>query len=200
MDWVKTTTRQDEKHLSLGIWCDLYYTCICKIESLTHLLSCDATWPQWSGPSVAAMFFFRPQCVNSLAPIRSSDRGQWVNTLRSEKNYSRIWFRCGYNFELEYLEHLCSEDNPHCPMITHTIDSYPKSKQDKFKVTYLKNLPKLQIDEFWQKLNMGHIFWSCLIRCVNMKKIQQVLFKIQKGHDSVHRRTDVRTYGQMDVS
>ena len=24
MDWVETTTRQDEKHLSLGIWCDLY--------------------------------------------------------------------------------------------------------------------------------------------------------------------------------
>ena len=24
MDWAKTTTRRDEKHLSFGIWCDLY--------------------------------------------------------------------------------------------------------------------------------------------------------------------------------
>ena len=24
MDWTKTTARQDEKHLSFGIWCDLY--------------------------------------------------------------------------------------------------------------------------------------------------------------------------------
>ena len=24
MDWAKTTARQDEKHLSFGIWCDLY--------------------------------------------------------------------------------------------------------------------------------------------------------------------------------
>ena len=24
IDWVKTSTRQDDKHLSLGIWCDLY--------------------------------------------------------------------------------------------------------------------------------------------------------------------------------
>ena len=24
VDWIKTTARQDEKHLSFGIWCDLY--------------------------------------------------------------------------------------------------------------------------------------------------------------------------------
>ena len=24
MDWAKTNVRQDEKHLSFGIWCDLY--------------------------------------------------------------------------------------------------------------------------------------------------------------------------------
>ena len=24
MDWAKTTARRDEKHLSFGIWCDLY--------------------------------------------------------------------------------------------------------------------------------------------------------------------------------
>ena len=74
----------------------------------------------------------------------------------------------------------------------------PKLKQDKLKVTNLKNLPKLQICEIWKTLYMRHTFWSCLIRCVNMKWIQWVLWKIQSGHHSVHRRTDGRTEGQMD--
>ena len=43
---------------------------------------------------------------------------------------------------------------------------------------------------------MRHTFWSCLIRCANMKWIWWVLLKIQSGHDSVHRRTD----GQGDTS
>ena len=50
----------------------------------------------------------------------------------------------------------------------------PKSKEDKVKVTNLKNVPKLH----------------CLIRCANMKWIRRVLLKIQSRHDSVHRRTD----------
>ena len=61
----------------------------------------------------------------------------------------------------------------------------PKSKQD-VKFTNLKNL-----FEFWIKGQ--HTFWSCLIRFVNMKWIQQVLLNIQSGHDSVHRRTDRQT-------
>ena len=51
-------------------------------------------------------------------------------------------------WELEQLEYLRSEDTPCHPMITHTIDQFildPKSKQDKVKVTNLKNLPKLNI-------------------------------------------------------
>ena len=38
-------------------------------------------------------------------------------------------------------------------MITHIIDQFtldPMSKQDKLKVTNLKNLPKLQILKFWR--------------------------------------------------
>ena len=46
----------------------------------------------------------------------------------------------------------------------------PQSKEDKVKVTNLKNLPKFQ--------------W--------------VLLKIQSGHDSVHRRTDGHTDGWTD--
>ena len=52
--------------------------------------------------------------------------------------------------KLEQLECLCSEDT----LITHTIDQFeldPKSKQDKVKITNLKNLPKLQMFEFWKK-------------------------------------------------
>ena len=74
----------------------------------------------------------------------------------------------------------------------------PKSKEDKVKVTNLKNLPKFHIFEFWNKLYMRHTFWSCLIRCANIKLIRQVLLKTQSGHNSVHRRTDGRTEGQTD--
>ena len=85
-------------------------------------------------------------------------------------------------------------------MITHTIESYwiptPKSKEDKVKVTNLKNLPKFRIFEYWNRYYTRHTFWSCLIRCANMKWIRWVLLKIQSGHDSVHRRTD----GQGDTS
>ena len=44
----------------------------------------------------------------------------------------------------------------------------PKSKEDKVKVTNLKNLPKLQIFDFWNKFYTRHTFWSCLMRCANM--------------------------------
>ena len=66
-----------------------------------------------------------------------------------------------------------------------------KSKEDKVKVTNLKNSPK-----FWNGHYTRYTFSSCLIRCTNMKWIQWVLLKIQSGHDSVHRRTD----GQGDTS
>ena len=72
----------------------------------------------------------------------------------------------------------------------------PKSKDDKVKVTNLKNSPKFQIFEFWNGHYTRHTSWSCLIRCANMKWIRWVLLKIQSGHDSVHRRTD----GQGDTS
>ena len=78
----------------------------------------------------------------------------------------------------------------------HWVILDPKSKEDKVKVTNLKNSPKFQIFEFWNGHYMGHTFWSCLIRCANMKWIWWVLLKIQSGHDSVHRwdrRTDGRT-------
>ena len=44
---------------------------------------------------------------------------------------------------------------------------------------------------------MQHTFWSCLIRCANMKWIWLVLWKIQSGHSFVPK-TDGRTDGQTD--
>ena len=78
----------------------------------------------------------------------------------------------------------------------HWVILDPKSKDDKVKVTNLKNSPKFQIFEFWNGHYTRHTFWSCLIRCANMKLIRWVLLKIHSGHDSVHRRTD----GQGDTS
>ena len=107
--------------------------------------------------------------------------------------------------KLEQLECLRSEDTPPPPprlMITHTIESYgwshmdPKSKEDKVKVTNLKNLPKFQSFEFWNKHYIWHTFWSCLIWCANTKWIRRVLLKIQSRHDSVHRRTDGKRWNQ----
>ena len=71
----------------------------------------------------------------------------------------------------------------------HWVILDPKSKEDKVKVTNLKNSPKFR-----------HTFWSCLIRYANMKWIRWLFLKIQSGHDSVHRRTDRRTDGQGDTS
>ena len=73
----------------------------------------------------------------------------------------------------------------------HWVILDPKWKEDKVKVTNLKNSPKFLNGHYTR-----HTFWSCLIRCANMKWIRWVLLKIQSGHDSVHRRTD----GQGDTS
>ena len=54
-----------------------------------------------------------------------------------------------------------------------------------------KEIAKIQILEFFTKLNARHT-WSLLIRCVNMKWVRLVLWKIHSGHDSVHRRADER--------
>ena len=89
-------------------------------------------------------------------------------------------------------------------MITHTSNSHqiPCYKKT-VKVTSSKNLPKIL---FCNNPYMHHTSWSCLIGCANMKWFRQVLWKIQSGHDFVHRRmggqrdgqTDRRTDGQMD--
>ena len=82
-------------------------------------------------------------------------------------------------------------------MITHTIESYwiPRQKKTKSKLQIKKIRQNFKNFEFRNGHYTRHTFWSCLIRCANMKLIRWVLLKIQSGHDSVHRRTD----GQMDT-
>ena len=48
----------------------------------------------------------------------------------------------------------------------HWVILDPKSKEDKVKITNLKNSPNF---EFWNGHYTRHTIWSCLIRCANMK-------------------------------
>ena len=68
------------------------------------------------------------------------------------------------------------------PILLSNIGSQVKRRQS--QIYKLKEFA--EIYKFWNKLYTRHTFWSCLIRCANMKWIQRVLLKIQ----CVHRRTD----------
>ena len=83
---------------------------------------------------------------------------------------------------------LLPHDHPY-----HWVLLDPKSKEDKVKVTNLKNSSKLLIFQVWNRHNTRQTFVSCLIRCAHMNWIRWVLLKTQSGHDSVHRRTDGQT-------
>ena len=61
-----------------------------------------------------------------------------------------------------------------------------------------KEFVKISNSKTWQNHYTRHAFCSCLIRCVNVKWIWQVLLKIQSGHDSVHSWTDGWTDGWTD--
>ena len=65
-------------------------------------------------------------------------------------------------------------DTPRHPMITHTSDSHqiPSQNNTKSKSQILKNCQNFK---FCKKLCTRHTFWSCFIRCINMKWIQPEL-------------------------
>ena len=74
-------------------------------------------------------------------------------------------------------------------MITHTNDSYWINTQDKVKVTNAKNLPKLQIFEFWKKsLHTTHH-----LRLLDKMDPASIFEDTEWTWSSVHRRTDGRT-------
>ena len=90
--------------------------------------------------------------------------------------------------KLEQLERLRSAA-PWLAILSIHIRSQIKTRQSqsyKFK-TFAKNY------NFVILQNTRHTIWRCLSRCVNMKWIQPVLWKLLSGHDSVHRRTDGQT-------
>ena len=96
--------------------------------------------------------------------------------------------------KLEQLECMHSENTPRRHMISHTIDSYQIPSENKTK-SKLQICQKFEFWNFAKRLYTWHTFWSCLIRCENIKCIQlvHVLWKLQSGQDSVHRRTDRKT-------
>ena len=78
-------------------------------------------------------------------------------------------------------------DTPGCPVITHTSDSHQIPSQNKTKSKlqiFKKQLPKIQILKFCQKLLMQHTFWNCLIRCTNMRWIQTELYVVEWTWDA----------------
>ena len=91
---------------------------------------------------------------------------------------------------------------PHCLMITHTIESdwIPSQKRTKSKFQIQRICQNFKFFNFEKKINYTrHTFWSCLIRCANIKWIRRVLLKIQSGHDSsTDGQTDV--FGEFDLS
>ena len=61
-------------------------------------------------------------------------------------------------------------------------------------------MSKIQIYGFCKKLYMQHIFWSCLIRCINMTWIQSELSVLQSGHGMRDGRTDGRSETNTQLS
>ena len=97
--------------------------------------------------------------------------------------------------KLEQLECLHSKDTPvlpyDYPFYWFNIGSQVKTRQSqsyKFK-EFAKTSNFLNFEQNYTLLT----FWSCLIRYVNMKRIQEELLKMQSGHDCVHRWTDGQT-------
>ena len=63
---------------------------------------------------------------------------------------------------------------PWLPILVIHIRSQVKTRQSQsYKLK--KKKPKIQIFKFCQKFHKRHTFWSCLIRCINMKWIQPEL-------------------------
>ena len=93
-----------------------------------------------------------------------------------------------YLNQLEQLERLHSEIPPTAPwlpiLVVH-IRSQVKNRQSQ-SYKFEKNCQKF-------KLYMRHTFWSCLIRCINIKWIQLELQALQSGHRMRDGQTNGRT-------
>ena len=120
-----------------------------------------------------------------------------INVIVYKKHHTRfllILETMLHKEKLEQLKRLRSEDTPAASWLPILLSHIGyQVKEDKVKVANLKHLPKIKCIKTWNKPSTQHTFWSCLMRCANMKWIRRVLLKIQSGNDYVHRRTDRRT-------
>ena len=101
------------------------------------------------------------------------------------KNISHLVQDCGISIDNTLDHHIILRetrttrtpecwDTPRHLMITHTSELHqiPSQNKTKTKLQILKKLPKIKIIKFCIKLYLQHTFWSCLIRCIDMKWIQ----------------------------
>ena len=133
----------------------------------THVPACTQTYQQQT-----------PPCRSRL---------KWIKE-------SLLFIYCCQPFsQLEQLERLRSEDTPGRPMITHTFDQFmldpkpilltssscsywiPSQNKTKSKLQIYRICQTFNFSNFEKKLYTRHSFWSCLIRCANMKWTRRVL-------------------------
>ena len=84
---------------------------------------------------------------------------------------------------------------PWLPILMIHIRSQVKRRQSQSYKFKKIAIAKIQILKFCEKPYTQHTFWSCLIRCVNMKWIQPELYMLQSGHGMRGRWTDGWTDG-----
>ena len=133
-------------------------------------------------PRIFWEIYVNTMAADALAPGITETSATMVLTLQ-EKHVLVLYekglqlpvsYQCWGLIELEQLERLCSEISPTATWLPILV-IHISSKQDKVKVINFEKLPKIQILKYCKKLYMWHIFWSCLIRCINMKWIQPEL-------------------------
>ena len=82
-------------------------------------------------------------------------------------------------------------DTLRLPMITHTSDSHQIPSENRQSQSYkFWQIAKNSNLKFCKKLNMQHTFWSCLIRCIDMKWIEPEPYVLQSGHGMQDGRAD----------
>ena len=67
MDWVQTTAWRDKKHLSFGIWCDLYWTfnCMFSYDITYDVIALRQQRYHSTGICIVSYFTWYIQCLHS---------------------------------------------------------------------------------------------------------------------------------------
>ena len=73
MDWAKTTAKVDKKHLSFGIWCDLYYRFYGRFQKKMAMASNYTPQCQWDAitcPRSSYMILSHKSSNVALLPVK----------------------------------------------------------------------------------------------------------------------------------